>query len=156
MNHFHHGWESVGLFRNFIDLLMQTSRFRSWIHRLVLGAIATLLIFSTLNTEMKPAHAAPICKEIQGQQVCINKMKRSAKNYWEYWAIVDVDGHLRPKETYNCRDRVVIDSANILVPFTREIAGDFVCQLYVEKQTYLDRLNPPPILTSSSESKSTP
>ena len=137
----------------FIDVLMQTSRFYSWLHRFLVGAIATLLVFSAINIGLEPAQAvAPICKEIKGQQVCIQKMKRSAKNYWEYWAIVEVEGHLRPKETYNCRDRVVIDSANILVPFTREIAGDFVCQLYVDKQTYLDRFNPPPVLTSTQDS----
>ncbi len=94
--------------------------------------------------------AAPICKEIDQHQVCIREIKRSAKNYWEYWAIVDVDGHRRPKETYNCRDRVLIDTDNILVPFEREFTGDFVCQLYVDKQTYLDRFNPPPFLSSNN------
>ena len=96
--------------------------------------------------------ATPICKEINNHQVCIRKIKRSAKNYWEYWALVEVDGQRRPKETYNCRDRVLIDTDNILVPFDRELAGDFVCQLYVDKQTYLERFNPPPVLSSSNES----
>ena len=136
---------------------MQTSRFHNSFVRFWIGAIATVVLFAALNFSLTPAQAAGrICKDIKGQQVCIHKMKRSAKNYWEYWAIVEVDGHLRPKETYNCRDRVVIDSANILVPFNREVAGEFVCQLYVDKQTYLDRLNPPPTLTSNGQSPVTP
>jgi hypothetical protein len=101
-------------------------------------------------TNDRPAVAgSSICKEIAGHQVCIRKIKRSAKNYWEYWALVEVDGQLRPKETYNCRDRILIDEDNILVPFERELAGDFVCQLYIDKQTYRDRRNPPAFLSSS-------
>ncbi|MEM9137887.1 MAG: hypothetical protein AAGB01_11140 [Cyanobacteria bacterium P01_F01_bin.42] len=113
-------------------------------------AIIALLAFSVPSIQSPAIAAAPTCTVIKQHEVCIRRMKRSAKRYWEYWAIVDVDGQRRPKETYNCRDRVLVDRDNILVPFEREIAGDFVCQLYVDKQTFLDRLKPPQSLSSSN------
>lgn len=113
--------------------------------------VAMMALTVGMMSIQQPAIAAsPVCTVIKNHQVCIRKMKRSAKRYWEYWAIVDVDGQRRPKETYNCRDRVLVDRDSILVPFEREIAGDFVCQLYVDKQTFLNRIRPPQSLSSSN------
>ena len=128
---------------------MSTPSYFSSFARFVCVVIVAVALF--LMPRPKDAiAAAPICKTIDNHQVCIRKMKRSAKNYWEYWALVDVDGQRRPKETYNCRDRVLIDNDSILVPFERELAGDFVCQLYMDKQTYLERFNLPPSLSNQN------
>ncbi|MCM1985084.1 hypothetical protein [Lyngbya confervoides] len=117
--------------------------------RPVTQAVAALLILLLWGIMAPEVEAKPqLCQSVGDHEVCILKMKRSAKHYWEYWAAVSVDGEVRPREVYNCRDRNRVDRYGILIPFSRDLAGDVVCRLYVPRQTYLDRLNPPPQLSS--------
>lgn len=62
---------------------------------------------------MLPAEAYT-CRNYKGHQVCIISIKRSAKNHWEYRALVNVDGVKIPLETYNCRN-----SQNFLAEHSR-------------------------------------
>ena len=117
--------------------------------RKFLGPLAVLLLCTLIFLNSSPAWAKTIRCEVSGtHEVCIHKIKRSAKKYWEYWASVSVDGDRRPVETYNCRDGVRVRRDGILIPFDRDVAGDLVCRLYVDKQTYLERFSPPPLLSS--------
>ena len=47
--------------------------------------IASLLgiVISLMTWQVSPSIAAPLCRTIQNQNVCILTIKRSAKNYWE-------------------------------------------------------------------------
>ena len=45
-------------------------------------------------TIMTSSAKAEFCRQINGQQICITKIKRSAKNYWEYRDKIFVVNHL--------------------------------------------------------------
>jgi hypothetical protein len=81
-----------------------------------------------------PALAAPICRTIQGQDVCLLTLKRSAKNFWEYNAAVSIDGKRGPKETYNCRSRYKTLRNGSIEYFAKDSIGDsigsLVCKIY--------------------------
>lgn len=76
-----------------------------------------------------PAHAA-ICRNIQGRRICEASLNRSAKNYWEYRAIVTIDGARQPRETYNCRDKIRIQADGTVIPFADGDPSPVVCRLY--------------------------
>jgi hypothetical protein len=84
------------------------------------------LIFSFAIT--LPAHAA-FCRTLNTHKICILSIKRSAKNHWEYRAIVSIDGVEQPLEIYNCRDRVQIRPDGSVVRFDTETAGDLICNV---------------------------
>jgi hypothetical protein len=52
----------------------------------------------------RPAWAAP-CRLVGAHQICVVRIKRSAKMPWEYRAQVTIDGVLQPRTVYNCRSR---------------------------------------------------
>ena len=82
-----------------------------------------------------PIANADMCRDRFGQQVCIVKLKRSAKNYWEYRAKVSVDGEKqRAKEIYNCRDRTLTRKGKYPIPFQPDSPGELICKTF-EKQT---------------------
>lgn len=76
-----------------------------------------------------PAEAA-ICRNIQGRRICEASLNRSAKNYWEYRAIVTIDGARQPRETYNCRDKIRIQADGTVIPFQEGDPSPVVCRLY--------------------------
>ena len=51
-----------------------------------------------------PIANAATCQEIRGKQVCLLKLKRSAKYYYEYRATISIDGRKQPERFYDCRD----------------------------------------------------
>jgi hypothetical protein len=75
-----------------------------------------------------PARAA-FCRTVNGHNICILSIKRSAKNYWEYRASVSVDGIAKPVEIYNCRDRVRIQKDGTAVPFITNDPGELICSV---------------------------
>ncbi|MGK7890960.1 MAG: hypothetical protein AB4042_16640 [Leptolyngbyaceae cyanobacterium] len=76
------------------------------------------------------AQAAPICRQVGDHQVCILDIKRSAKNYWEYRAVVKIDDEPQPKAVYNCRDRTrTLPKTGQVVPFDPEGGGLLICQI---------------------------
>lgn len=76
-----------------------------------------------------PAEAAT-CRNDSDRQICILKIKRSAKYPWEYRVVVSVDGIKRPLETYDCRDRVRVESDGHIIPFSRDEAGNLICSFF--------------------------
>ncbi|MGF1590028.1 MAG: hypothetical protein ACFCU7_12425 [Pleurocapsa sp.] len=86
-----------------------------------------------------PIANAAMCRDRYGQQVCILKLERSAKNYWEYRAKVSIDGKKQiEQEIYNCRNREVYPSGNRTltrkgkypIPFKPNSPGELVCSLF--------------------------
>ena len=81
-----------------------------------------------------PLANAEICGDRFGQQVCVIKLKRSAKNYWEYRAKVSIDGEKqRDKEIYNCRDRTLIRRGKYPIPFKPNSPGELVCKTFQKR-----------------------
>lgn len=77
---------------------------------------------------------ADMCRERFGQEVCILKLKRSAKNYWEYRAKVSVDGKKQKyKEIYNCRDLTLIRRGKYPIPFKPNSPGELVCKTFQKR-----------------------
>ena len=81
-----------------------------------------------------PVANASMCRDRFGQEVCILKLKRSAKNYWEYRATVSVDGEKqRYKEIYNCRDRTLTRRGKFPIPFRENSPGELVCKTFQKR-----------------------
>ncbi|HAC65903.1 MAG TPA: hypothetical protein DCF68_20815 [Cyanothece sp. UBA12306] len=72
---------------------------------------------------------ASFCREIDGHSICIEKIKRSAKNYWEYRTSLKVDGRIRPTEVYNCRDHIIIQKDKTVVSFKDNRIGYLICRI---------------------------
>lgn len=94
--------------------------------RLLLGIVLQL------GLAIAPAAAAapaPICRTVEGHHICILSIQRSAKNHWEYRAVVSVDGQRLPVEVYSCRDRQRIEPDGRTQPFEPNGPGDLICRL---------------------------
>ncbi|WP_309744215.1 MULTISPECIES: hypothetical protein [unclassified Chamaesiphon] len=73
---------------------------------------------------------AEFCRQVDGQQICIIDIKRSAKNYWQYQAMVRIDGIDMPAASYDCRDRLITDPDGNMSSFRSRKDGRIVCSLY--------------------------
>lgn len=81
-----------------------------------------------------PIVEAAMCRQDNGQEVCILKLKRSAKNYWEYRAKVSFDGKEQNNlEIYNCRDRTITRKGKYPVSFKLDSLGELVCKIFPAK-----------------------
>ena len=90
-----------------------------------------LLLLIIFCLTFAPVANAQMCRARFGQTVCILKLKRSAKNYWEYRATVSIDGKKqRAKEIYNCRDRTLTRKGKYPIPFQADSPGELVCSLF--------------------------
>lgn len=81
-----------------------------------------------------PAQAAYPCRTIQGHEICLEQVQRSAKYHWRYRVKAIVDGQPQPLTRYNCRDltRQVIERGfPKLDPeaFPPNSVGSLVCKL---------------------------
>lgn len=92
----------------------------------VLAALALALLLLVLNAQ---SAQAATCRQIGDHQVCLLRIERSAKYFWEYRAALSIDGKARPPEKYDCRRRVRIGKDGRSVPFEPQDAGNLVCQL---------------------------
>ncbi|WP_107667280.1 hypothetical protein [Cyanothece sp. BG0011] len=72
---------------------------------------------------------AEFCRQIKGHQVCLVKIKRSAKNYWEYRASVKIDQEIRPIEIYDCRQRHRMTQEGDIIPFKSDGVGQLICRV---------------------------
>ena len=90
-------------------------------------------LFSTIClcwlTAILPAKAA-FCRQIDGHQICILKIERSAKNYWQYQAMASIDGREKPLASYDCRDRLITDFDGNLSSFRSRQDAKLICSLY--------------------------
>jgi hypothetical protein len=99
-----------------------------------IGIFLLLLILDL--TVAHPAFAS-VCRNYdfydglrQRHQICILSINRSAKNYWEYKAVVSVDGVKRPTEVYNCRERVKVQKGKAVLPFEQKDPGEMICSFF--------------------------
>ncbi|GET36776.1 hypothetical protein [Microseira wollei] len=90
--------------------------------------IALLLLVTLWFVLALPAQAS-FCRTSNHRVICIKSIKRSAKNYWEYRAVVSIDGVARPIEVYNCRDRLKLRPDGTIVEFESDGAGELICNL---------------------------
>lgn len=90
-----------------------------------------LLLLLVFWLGFAPIANADMCRDRHGHQVCILKLKRSAKNYWEYRARVSIDGKKQvEREIYNCRDRTLTRKGKYPIPFKDNSPGELVCSLF--------------------------
>jgi hypothetical protein len=79
--------------------------------------------------DIAPAYAE-FCRQVEGHRICIVDIKRSAKNYWQYQAVVSNDGIESPSASYDCRERLIIDLEGKVSSFRSRKDAKFVCSLY--------------------------
>ena len=93
----------------------------------LLSSIILIICFTFIFI---PCAEAATCRNLDGHSICILRIKRSAKYYWEYRAAVSIDGKKKPIEIYNCRDRTKIRQDKNIVPFANNGAGELICSLF--------------------------
>ncbi len=72
-----------------------------------LRCLVGLLLVGTLVTgNPSPVVAAAKCQILDGHQVCLEAIKRSAKYPWEYRVTVRVDGQKQPEQRHDCRQAI--------------------------------------------------
>lgn len=97
-----------------------------------LGCLGLWLLVVWLGW-MPVAHAE-ICGDRNGQKVCIVRIKRSAKNYWEYRAQVNIAGNKQiGEEIYNCRDHTLTRQGKYPIFFQLDSPEAKVCALFYDK-----------------------
>ena len=91
-----------------------------------------LILFIVASFLITPRTEANICKSWSGHQVCVVRMKRSAKYYWEYRTILSVDGNKRPEIVYDCRHFSYFkpDKTKVYFKDNKNDLGNFVCRLF--------------------------
>ncbi len=89
--------------------------------------IALILLLLQFFCLALPAQAAR-CQNFDGHQVCIISLKRSPKRYWNYRAVISIDGKKQPLEIYNCRSNFKIQKDGKIVSFTEDSPGKFICK----------------------------
>ncbi|MBW4566378.1 MAG: hypothetical protein KME32_36070 [Mojavia pulchra JT2-VF2] len=90
----------------------------------------TLLLLLIFSLSVALPATASVCRNYNGHRICILSIQRSAKNYWEYRAAVNVDDLKRPIEVYNCRSKVKIQQDGTVVPFGYKDPGDLICSFF--------------------------
>ena len=90
--------------------------------------IGWLLGVLVLVSGVPVAQAAPLCRTVENHQVCILKITRSAKYYWEYRAIVKIDDQQRPMGRYNCRTQDYVGRNGNHHP--RDIGTQVICSFF--------------------------
>lgn len=118
---------------------------RFWVEIWIVGICVVLglsaIAIPQLSPQLRSAQATTPCRVVNGHEICILRMKRSAKRYWEYRAQVSVDSIRRPMERYDCRDRLRLPSDGTFIPYWQDEAVDVVCTLFKQRQI---RRNAPP------------
>ena len=103
---------------------------RQWLVRCAVVCVAVMGTWAMSGIAIAPAaQALNYCRMVGEHEVCLLNVKRSAKNYWEYRAVVSVDGQPRPLEIYNCRQRTRTREDGTVVPFEAQGAGVLICKL---------------------------
>ncbi|WP_414544771.1 hypothetical protein [Nostoc sp. CCY0012] len=91
--------------------------------------IVLVLLLMLSNAVALPATAS-VCRNYHGQQIYILSINRSAKNYWEYRAVVSVNKVKIPLAVYNCRQQVRIQQDGNIVEFAQNGPGKLICSFF--------------------------
>ncbi|MGK7932470.1 MAG: hypothetical protein AB4041_13705 [Microcystaceae cyanobacterium] len=92
----------------------------------------SFILIVAILAMIQPAYALP-CYHYHGNEICILRLKRSAKNYWEYRGSAKLNGKLLPNTIYNCRNRIKIFKNGDKLPFQPDGVGEFICQAIARK-----------------------
>jgi len=108
-----------------LDPLRPSRRWRPipWLGGVILAA--SLLLGGCQGVAAPPLR----CEQAGEQTVCLQWIKRSAKNHWEYRAGISLDGIAQPPAVYNCRTRRRTMAQQPPLPFKAEGPGDLICRL---------------------------
>lgn len=74
-----------------------------------------------------PIAAASICHTEGEQQICLVSIKRSAKYFWEYRAVLNINGKKQAPEKFDCR--IEFNKTDGDRRTARDIRRAFVCRL---------------------------
>ncbi|MBD1873984.1 hypothetical protein H6F75_10850 [Nodosilinea sp. FACHB-131] len=89
--------------------------------------IAVLLgLWAVLWVWIPESSASVLCRNVEGQQVCIETIKRSAKYTWEYRVVVSINGKSRPVKRYDCRQPTGADR-ELATPYFEAALRQFIC-----------------------------
>ncbi len=102
------------------------SRLRTWLATALLMVAIALLFWLTPSL---PAEAL-LCHTATGHQFCVLKIKRSAKNFWEYRVTLSKDGVTQPLTVYNCRDRIRSPIDKLPSDFDPNDEGEWICSFF--------------------------
>lgn len=99
--------------------------------RALVVAVVSLGLAAVLFGWNPEVLASTYCREITGQQVCIETIKRSAKYLWEYRVVVSIGGDRQPLKRYDCRQPTEVGQAAAIAPDTLSEAAvqQFICGL---------------------------
>ena len=95
----------------------------------IIKIFAPLLLLLLPNTLALSASAST-CRYDHGHDICILSIKRSAKKYWEYKAVISVDGVKSPRLIYNCRGSFKIQPDGKVLQFAEHDPGKLICSFF--------------------------
>ncbi|WP_040629760.1 hypothetical protein [Fortiea contorta] len=105
-----------------------------------MGKCWVLVLLVMLFYSVTPQASASVCRNHGSHRICIVRINRSAKNYWEYRAVVSVDGEKKPLEIYNCRTMVKVTRDGTILPFEPNGAGELICSFFRKSDSVSWRL----------------
>jgi hypothetical protein len=73
---------------------------------------------------------ASFCKSIANQKVCILRIDRSAKKYWEYQVQLSVNRVAQPVAIYNCLENWWLQPDGQWQKFANESVPAVACSLF--------------------------
>ena len=111
--------------RLFIPMpIVSMSKTRSSIALLGVAIALLVWLMGTQSAEALPCHTAA------GHHFCVLKIKRSAKNFWEYRVTLSKDGVTQPLAVYNCRDRTRSPLDKLPSDFDPNDEGEWICSFF--------------------------
>lgn len=70
-----------------------------------------------------------LCDQRNGQQVCLERLERSAQRYWQYWVYLSIDGTAQGRSVYDCRRQQKLTPAGLWQPLVADRVDRAACQL---------------------------
>ncbi|WP_272065441.1 hypothetical protein [Oscillatoria sp. CS-180] len=99
----------------------------------VLGFGIALAVGCSCLLSFADVAQAATCRQSAGQDICLERVKRSAKYHWRYRVDATIDGKRQPLTRYDCRDRTQTPMAgpfkDVTVEFEADGVGALVCQI---------------------------
>lgn len=71
------------------------------------------------------------CRTVGEQEICLVSVKRSAKYYWQYRAVLKIDGKRQPTEKFDCHPRNA--KVQVLNPSLHDQKRAFVCNIIPQR-----------------------
>jgi hypothetical protein len=102
------------------------SRWRLWVTALLIWTLAA----GCWAGGEAGAIAAPRCRSINGHQICILSIQRSAKYFWQYRTVISIDGETQPDTVYDCRQRQRLAPDGRITAFAPGGTGSWICRFF--------------------------